>query len=137
MEGLEPLCLCEGYATGASIYEATSYPVAVAFNTGNLLPVAQSLRARFPDSRLVLCADDDAATDGNPGLTKAKEAARAVGGLLAVPDFGEIGIRRGPTSTTWLCTGAWKADRRAIASAKAPARAMVETAIAGPRGGAI
>ena len=89
MEGSEPLCLCEGYATGASIHEATSYPVQVAFNTGNLLPVAQALRARFPSLRLVLCADDDVAVDGNPGLTNAKEAARSVNGRLVVPDFGE------------------------------------------------
>jgi putative DNA primase/helicase len=64
MEDAGPLCLCEGYATGASIHEATDYPVAVAFNAGNLGPVAQALRARFPNSRLVLCADDDVAVDG-------------------------------------------------------------------------
>jgi hypothetical protein len=62
--------------------------VAVAFNAGNLGPVAQALRARFPTSRLVLCADDDVAVDGNPGLTNAKQAARAVNRLV-VPDFGE------------------------------------------------
>ena len=36
---------------------------------------------------LVLAADDDWQTEGNPGLTAATEAARAVGGRLAVPDF--------------------------------------------------
>jgi putative DNA primase/helicase len=82
------LCIAEGYATGASIHEATGCAVAVAFNTGNLVQVARSLRARFPDMRLILCADDDANTPGNPGLTKAREAAQAVAGLLAVPDFG-------------------------------------------------
>jgi len=82
------LCVAEGYATGASIHEATGHAVAVAFNAGNLLPVARALRAKFPDLRLIVCADDDAMTDGNPGLSKAGEAAQAVGGLLAVPDFG-------------------------------------------------
>jgi len=82
------LCIAEGYATAASIHEATGYAVAVAFNAGNLLPVAHALRARFPDLRLVLCADDDAKNEGNPGLTKAQEAAQAVGGFLAVPEFG-------------------------------------------------
>lgn len=84
----EILCVCEGYATGASIHEATGYTVAVAFNAGNLEPVARTLREKFPTIRLVLCADDDAWTDGNPGLTKAREAAVAVDGLLAIPDFG-------------------------------------------------
>lgn len=81
------LCIVEGYATGASIHEATGYAVAVAFNAGNLRPVAQAMRAKFPELQLIVCADDDIATPGNPGLSKAREAAQAVGGLLAVPEF--------------------------------------------------
>jgi len=81
------LCIAEGYATGATIHEATGYAVAVAFNAGNLLPVARALRAKFPELRLIVCADDDAMTPGNPGLTKAREAARAVRGVLAAPDI--------------------------------------------------
>ena len=38
---------------------------------------------------LIVCADDDVKTKGNPGLTKATAAALAVGGKLAVPDFGD------------------------------------------------
>ena len=87
-EDAAALCIAEGFATGASIYEATGYPVAVAFNAGNLGPVAKALRQKLPDLPLILCADDDAATEGNPGLTKATEAARAVGGKLVIPDFG-------------------------------------------------
>jgi len=83
------LCIAEGYATGASIREATGYAVAVAFNAGNLLAVARALRSKYPEVKLILCADDDYATQGNPGLTKAREAARAVGALLSVPAFGE------------------------------------------------
>lgn len=82
------LCIAEGFATGATIHEATGHPVAVAFNAGNLLPVARVLQARFPAMPLIVCADDDAMTQGNPGLGKAKEAAQAVGGRLALPDFG-------------------------------------------------
>ena len=82
------LCIAEGFATGASIHEATGYAVAVAFDAGNLQPAAKALREKFPDMQLILCADDDYRTDGNPGQTKAKETAQAVGGLLAVPDFG-------------------------------------------------
>jgi putative DNA primase/helicase len=91
------LCIAEGFATAASIHEATGYAVAVAFDAGNLLPVAQALRAKFPDIRLVLCADDDWQTEGNPGLSKAREAAAAVGGAVAVPDF--TGLQRGEKDT--------------------------------------
>jgi len=82
------LCVAEDYATGASIFEATGYAVAVAFSAKNLEPVARALRVKFPRIRLVVCADDDADKTGNPGLTHAIAAARAVGALLAVPDFG-------------------------------------------------
>jgi putative DNA primase/helicase len=82
------LYIAEGYATGASIHEATGYAVAVAFNAGNMVAVARTMRSKFPNLRLILCADDDTGTPGNPGLVKAREAAQAVGGSLAVPDFG-------------------------------------------------
>ena len=82
------LCIAEGFATGATIHETTGYPVAVAFNAGNLLAVTKAMREKFPALRLIVCADDDSQTEGNPGLTKATEAARAMGGLLAKPDFG-------------------------------------------------
>jgi putative DNA primase/helicase len=88
LKGAAALCIAEGFATGASIHEATGYPVAVAFNAGNLLAVAKAMRGKFPELRLILCADDDYRTEGNPGRTKAIEAAQAVGGLLALPDFG-------------------------------------------------
>jgi hypothetical protein len=61
----------------------------VALDAGNLAPVAEALRKELPDVQIVVCADDDWKTEGNPGLTKAKEAAAAVGGIVAVPVFGE------------------------------------------------
>lgn len=84
---VDALLLCEGYATAATVFEATGRACAVAFNAGNLLPVARVLRAKFPRLRIVVCADNDAATPGNPGLTKATEAARAVQGFVALPRF--------------------------------------------------
>lgn len=86
--------ICEGVATGLTLFEDSGHATAIAFNSGNLLPVAKALRAKFPCVDLVLCADDDHATPGNPGLTAATEAARQVGGLLAAPDFS--GLQRGP-----------------------------------------
>jgi len=88
------LCICEGYATGASIHEATGFPVVVAFNAGDLLPVSKAIRKKYPDLRIVICADDDYLTKiggklVNPGLTQANEAANAVGAAVAAPVFGE------------------------------------------------
>ena len=82
------LLICEGYATGASLHEATGHAVAVAFNAGNLEMVALEFRAEYPDVKIVISADDDHQTESNPGMTKARSAAAVVGGYLAVPDFG-------------------------------------------------
>ncbi len=81
------LIVCEGYATGASIHEATGHAVAVAFNAGNMGEVAAALRTKYPAMKIIIAADDDHLTAGNPGLTKATAAAQAVGGFLAVPAF--------------------------------------------------
>lgn len=80
----ESLCIAEGYATAASIYESTGIAVAVAFDAGNLEPVALALRNKFPHIKITICADNDMNTQGNPGLTKARKAAAAVNGFLAV-----------------------------------------------------
>jgi len=81
------LIVCEGFATGASIHEATGQPVAVAFDSGNLEPVAKSLRKLYPDAVLIVAADDDWKTVGNPGRTAAAGAAKAVGGIVVAPMF--------------------------------------------------
>lgn len=83
------LVVAEGYATGASIHEATGHAVATAFNAGNLRAVAEALHQKYPALKIIIAGDDDHRTEGNPGLTKAREAAQAVGGLLAVPKFPE------------------------------------------------
>lgn len=91
------LLVSEGYATGASLHEATGFAVFVSFDCGNLLPVCEAVRKKYPEAKIIVCADDDHATDGNPGLTKANEAARKVGGTVASPSF----RNRGKKDTDW------------------------------------
>lgn len=83
-----PLLICEGWATGASLHIATGHTVIAAMDAGNLMPVAEALRARFPAADLVLVADNDTKPDrdGNPGVEAARKVALAVDGRLAVPD---------------------------------------------------
>jgi len=87
IKNAKAVCITEGFGTGSTVYEASNYPVAVAFHAGNLLAVARIMREKFPELSIIICPDDDHLTDGNPGLTKAREAALAVGGLLAIPIF--------------------------------------------------
>ncbi len=84
------LLVAEGYATAASLHQATGYPVAVAFDAGNLVHVAKALRSQHPAALLVVCGDDDVQTlaqsGHNPGRDKATAAARAVRGLAVFPE---------------------------------------------------
>jgi putative DNA primase/helicase len=79
------LIVCEGFATGASIHECTGHAVAVAFNAGNLEAVAVALRIKYPELKIIIAADDDHQTPGNPGLTKATAAVKAACASLAMP----------------------------------------------------
>lgn len=87
---IDCLFLCEGFASAATVHAATGQAAAACFSCGNLLGVAVALRAKFPALRLVIAADNDAATPGNPGVTHAFAAAAAAGALVAVPDFGGL-----------------------------------------------
>ena len=89
----QPLCIAEGFATGATIHEAAGYAVAVAMNAGNLQPVAQALRAKFPELVLILCADDDAATDRQSRTDEGHS-----GGFGCRRQTGYSRLRRGATS---------------------------------------
>lgn len=82
----KPLCICEGWATGATLHEI-GYTVACAMNTGNLKPVALVLKAEHHSIEIIIAGDDDRCTEGNPGRIAANAAAIAVGGLVAFPDW--------------------------------------------------
>ena len=78
-----PLLIAEGYATAISLHLATGYACLVAFNAGNLKAVAVMARERYAKREIILCADNDTETQGNPGKKMASLAAQAVGGKLA------------------------------------------------------
>ncbi len=86
--------LCEGYATGATLYAAMDYQevIIVAFVAGNLPIVAQALRKKYPQHNIIIRADNDQwpGKDGiirQAGITKAKIAAESVNGHWTTPDF--------------------------------------------------
>jgi putative DNA primase/helicase len=84
------ILICEGWATGATLHEETGHPVLCAMNAGNLLAVATAARESWRGwTDLVICADNDRFTEGNPGVTYATAAARATGAKLIVPEFPE------------------------------------------------
>ena len=82
-EVTEIACIAEGYATGASVHQATNLPVVIACDAGNLRPVAETLRKKYPHARIYICGDND---ERGTGQRKALEAAQAVNGTPVIPD---------------------------------------------------
>ena len=85
-DGAKALCVVEGFATGATVHAATGYPVAVAFNAGNLQPVVEAMHERYPELPTIVCGDDDWEGEVNTGRSKATAAAQAVELRLAFPE---------------------------------------------------
>ena len=85
--------ICEGFATGASLHiygdkiGSKGQPIVVAFNAGNLKGVALAFQQKYPGINITIAADNDNQTPGNPGLTKAREAAALAGGNITWPNF--------------------------------------------------
>ncbi len=90
-EPTESFYICEGYATGATIHEATQCSVVVAFNAGNLLPVSEAIRSKYPQHQLVIAADNDQWSTTNAGLTNATKAAEPVNARVVTPEFTDTG----------------------------------------------
>lgn len=114
MIGPEPktvLLVAEGYATAASLHQATGYPCAVVWSANNILPACQILHAKHRRAKILICADNDTIqkcsacgkyTDistatcthcgeahgkKNAGVSNAEAAALAVSGSWVTPEF--------------------------------------------------
>lgn len=94
---IAPLCFAEGYATAASVHEATGYPVIVCFDAGNIKPVVEAWRKTNPQHNFIVCADNDQWKDKNTGIEAATDAAKAHGCFLAIPDFTGFDVGNKPT----------------------------------------
>jgi putative DNA primase/helicase len=79
----------EGVATMLAVHCATGGAVVAAMDATSLASCGFNITLRFPTSKVVFCADDDAKTAArigkNPGIQAAAEAAKAIGGWIAVP----------------------------------------------------
>jgi phage/plasmid primase-like uncharacterized protein len=85
-----PVILCEGLATGLTLYELVSCTTVCAMSSGNLAGIAGTLRKKYPDRKIFIATDDDTATaektGRNPGLEAAKKAMSAgLDGILRPP----------------------------------------------------
>ena len=75
--------LAEGFATAASIHEATGDATAIAYSAGNLLRAAKFLRATYGDRQeIVIVADND---ESGTGQKSSAEAGEAIGAKVIIP----------------------------------------------------
>jgi Toprim domain len=92
----QPIGVAESYVTSASCFEVTGIPTACAFSCQNLKSIVVILKQRYPQSQLIVFADNDKHLEVrgvmNQGLIKAQEAIHAIKDhtLLIVPDFGNV-----------------------------------------------
>lgn len=98
-EGAGAVYIAEGYATAASVYEATGGTVYACFNAGNLYEVAATVKGFHPSEKIIVCGDDDTKVPGNPGRTKAEQAAQGLGLEAVFPpgfkDFNDFHVASG------------------------------------------
>ena len=76
------ILICEGWATGASLHEATGHLTLVAFSAGNLKAIAAQTRKHYPCSEIIICGDNDLS---GVGQKAAREAALVCGGKYILP----------------------------------------------------
>lgn len=99
--------VAEGYATGASVFEATNRAVAVAFDADNLGRAAEAIKSKWPAARILIAGDND---ESGVGQSQAMAAARLAGGAAVIPtspgDWNDLGIAEGPDAIRAAFAGA-------------------------------
>lgn len=87
-ESASKTLICEGWATGQTLAEMEpAARVLAAMDAGNLEPVAIAARKQWTESKLIICGDDDRASEENKGRKSARQAAIASGSVACFPTF--------------------------------------------------
>lgn len=132
--------LAEGFATAASVHEATGKLVLCCFDVGNVVAVARAIRASKRDAVIIIACDNDVETRGNPGLVNAFSVALEVGALLAVPmlyglperkcDFNDLSAIEGLAVVSETIAKAKSMAREVVITLAPDAEAMMGAAYA-------
>ena len=80
----KPILICEGWATGASLYESTNNLTYVAFSAGNLKAIAVYVRSLYRHNDIIIMGDNDRS---GVGQAAAREAALVIGGKYKIPEI--------------------------------------------------
>jgi len=102
--------IAEGFATAATVFEATGTPTIMAVDAGNLGPVSQAITKKYPNLKITFAADNDTETKNakgepdNVGIRKARAAAQKIKGSHVVHpiqsgDFNDLFQAKGSEET--------------------------------------
>ena len=92
----EIIVICEGYATARSIAESADFYVIATMSSCNLKPVIERIAKQFPDSKIIIAADNDEA-----GRKSAEDAKQAIDSVKIVypthecNDFNDLHVAYG------------------------------------------
>lgn len=85
--------VAEGFATAATIREATGATTVACWDSSNIDPICRALTEKYPEKKIVFCGDDDRFPNGKPnwrnvGREKAEQAALEFDNVVAIfPEF--------------------------------------------------
>lgn len=111
----DTILIAEGFATAATLHEATELPVVAALSASNMLPVALLIHSKYPRKQFIVCADNDALAKQNTGLQKAEAAALAINAEVVYPkfdstevgtDFNDLALLHGNNAVKVMVLGA-------------------------------
>ena len=78
----DKILICEGFATGASLFEDSGHMTFIAFDAGNLSQVAAVVSVLYQGAEVIVCGDND---ESGVGQKAAHDAALACGGKYTFP----------------------------------------------------
>lgn len=59
LDNVKEVYICEGFATSASVYEATKSPTIMGVDAGNLEIIVTNIKEKYPEMSIIVAGDND------------------------------------------------------------------------------
>ncbi|EFO4793564.1 DUF1738 domain-containing protein [Campylobacter coli] len=78
LNNVNEVYICEGFATSASVYEATKSPTIMGVDAGNLEIIVTSIKEKYPKMNIIVAGDNDIKKELNGGKNVGKTTALGI-----------------------------------------------------------
>jgi len=97
---IKEVFICEGFATAASVYQATNKPTIMGVDAGNLEIIVTSIKEKFPKMEIIIAADNDIKKELDNKPNVGKETALGIQERhpdvkVALPNFTSEEVEKG------------------------------------------